>query len=119
MTMLKHPPKRIVRGDTVRIDGQLFEADGVPMVLRNVDSIEWTLIDENRAVVLSGTLDDIIEVTDATDGHILIKIPPSASQALPVGRYIDQLRVTMYSVVTTMWEGAFNVGYSAFPVSQE
>lgn len=112
--MQRHAPIEFPKGDTFSISASLFAQDGVPLNLTGA-VIEWALFDASHVVVQTLTTSDIDVGDDPTEGLIEIILSAELSSAIPAGNYIDQLRVTVGSVVTTMWEGAVRVVYSAFP----
>jgi hypothetical protein len=109
-----HPPAAPMRGDTWKIAGTLFNADGTAFNLTGA-SLEWKLVDANGNTVLDFSLGSGIAVVNAAAGTCLITVTSTQSRAIAVGDYTDQLRATAVSGdIDTMWTGTIEVRPSLF-----
>jgi hypothetical protein len=81
-------------------------------------TLEWVLIDIDGNTVLDH-LDDgvaISKLSPATAGHIQITVSDAATALIPVGGYIDALRVTNSGLSSTVWIG--NIAVNANPFEE-
>jgi len=114
MTASLHPPAAFYRGDTWKIAGTLYNADGSAFDLTTA-ALEWKMVDCAGNVIFDLTIGNGISIIDAPGGLCLIAVTSAQSGALPVGRYNDQMRATTSSSdVDTMWTGTIEVQRSLF-----
>lgn len=109
-----HGPAALMRGDTWKIAGTLYNADGSVFNLTGA-ALEWKLVDANGAPVLDLSLNSGIAVVSAAAGTCLITVTSMQSAAIAAGAYTDQLRATAVSGdIDTMWTGTIDVRPSLF-----
>lgn len=110
----KHDSEDVYRGDTWEIQGTLLGADNQPLNLAGA-VIEWALLSEDHAKVAEGsTTAGQIVITNPAGGQCMITIPSATTDDVTPGRYLDQLRVTLAGIITTVWSGPIVVKDSPF-----
>lgn len=99
--MTTHREISFFRGDPLHIRATVFDRDGAPLDL-NGAIVKWGLMGELAELLLALGIGSGIRILDARAGLCLVTVP---TDAIPPGRYTDQLLVTASGDVSTVCTG--------------
>lgn len=112
--MQLHGPAAFYRGDTWKIAGSLFNADGTVFDLSGAATLSWIMVDATGSTILEFSIGSGITVINVA-GQCLIVVTAAQSANIPVGSYKDQLRATdAAGEPDTLWTGTIQVRASLF-----
>jgi hypothetical protein len=114
VTTRVHPPTLQYVGDDWLLPGTLFAADGQPLSLLD-ETLQWSLADKGSLNEAIGPGNVVIEIIDAANGAIRVRVPSQFTERLSPGRYYDALRTTdTLGNTRHLWTGVVHVERSGF-----
>jgi len=105
-----HRKFTFITGDTWPIDATCSDVNNKPIDLATASTLQWTLMDQDGAVIASAALGSGIELVVAAHGLALITLAPATTIDIKPGFYQDVLKLTMSDgMVSTQAVGLIEV----------
>ena len=114
----EHSAQTFAAGENWQIEATLWDNDGNPVDLTNVD-LKWFLVDQNHRRVIDSE-GVRIRVKDRPRGKCLVTVAAETTAKLTTGAYSDFVRLTLHNgpgttalLRTIAWRGPIKVTSSA------